>query len=85
MQEFLGANKDASDLDDEDIDFVRQNKIAGVNFLKLTGKKLERWGVAGGSAERIIELVEKLKVNKGLIKRGKRGTRGRVQYNECYS
>ncbi|CAG8607148.1 9321_t:CDS:2 [Paraglomus brasilianum] len=70
VQEFLGANKDASDLDDEDIDFVRQNKIAGVNFLKLTGKKLERWGVAGGSAERIIELVEKLKVNKGLIKRG---------------
>jgi len=69
--EFLWANKDCYSLNDNHIDVIKNQEVFGVDFLKLTDEKLERWGLLGGPAGRIIDLVEKLKENKGLIQRGK--------------
>ena len=73
--QFLQANAEQYFLDDDEIDIVKANKIAGVALLKLTVDQLQSIGLTLGPAATIAELVEKLKENKGLVKRGKRGTR----------
>ena len=74
VRAFLNTNKDEYDLDDEDIEIVKQNKVAGMDFLELTVEQLRSFGLGFGPAARIIKLIEKLKESKGLVEQGKRGT-----------
>ncbi|CAG8675318.1 11082_t:CDS:1, partial [Paraglomus brasilianum] len=48
---FLRSKKDELDLDDEDIDIVQNNKVAGLAFLELTADKLMQDGLKRGPAE----------------------------------
>jgi hypothetical protein len=70
VQTFLDANKHAYDLDGEDIEIIKQNKVAGVALLELTVEQLQNIGLALGPATAIAKLVEKLKKAKGLIELG---------------
>ncbi|CAG8605725.1 3140_t:CDS:10 [Paraglomus brasilianum] len=45
-----------------------ETRSLGVALLQLMKEDLERWQVPGGSAIMVINLVEKLKENRGLIK-----------------
>ena len=63
---FVIRNKDPYFLEDQDIIAVRQQRIVGKNLFRLTVGHLQRFGLELGPAESILELVEKLKVAKGL-------------------
>ena len=70
---FLNANKDELDLDDEDINTIRINKVAGLAFLKLTRKDLRKvYNLPDGSAIAIAELIKELIRTKQEVQ--KRGT-----------
>jgi len=69
--QFLQANAEQYFLDDEEIDIVKGNKVAGVALLELTVEQLRSIGLGLGPAAAIAKLVEKLKENKGLVERGK--------------
>ncbi|PKK60830.1 hypothetical protein RhiirC2_235568 [Rhizophagus irregularis] len=58
----LQENKEDLDLDDEDIEIIRTNKVAGQAFLLLTEEKLlnNPYNLAGGPASSIAYLVETL-------------------------
>ena len=47
-------------LDEDDIKIFRKEKVAGRDFLKLTKEKLERYGMKGGSATRLVDFIEGL-------------------------
>jgi predicted amino acid racemase len=68
---FLAANMEEYGLEDTDIHAVRVQKVHGKVLVRVVGEELERWGILGGPAERIAELVEELKVIKGLVIPGK--------------
>ena len=70
VQAFLDANKDAYDLDDEDLEIVKSNKIAGIALLQLTEEKLQRIKLRLGPAISIVNLVDELKKAKGLVQPG---------------
>src|SRR5256885_16182757 len=53
--EYLGR-KDLK-LDEDDIKILRKEKVAGRDFLKLTEEKLERYGMKGGPATRLVEAL----------------------------
>jgi hypothetical protein len=67
---FLTSNMEEYGLEDTDIQAVRVQKVHGKDLVRLGGEKLEKWGILGGPAERIAELVEELKVIKGLVMPG---------------
>ena len=71
VQAFLDANKDAYDLDDEDIEIVKSNKLAGRALLQLTEEKLQCIKLRLGPTISIVNLVDELKKAKGLIQPGK--------------
>jgi uncharacterized ubiquitin-like protein YukD len=48
-------------LDEDDLDIIRQKKVSGRAFIKLTEEKLEEWGVADGSILAIVDFVEELR------------------------
>src|SRR3954464_9132162 len=56
--EYLGR-KDLK-LDEDDIKILRKEKVAGRDFLKLTEEKLERYGMKGGPATRLVDFIEGL-------------------------
>ncbi|CAG8673149.1 9406_t:CDS:1, partial [Paraglomus brasilianum] len=58
---YLQSKKDELDLDDEDLDVIRTNKVAGSDFLRLNADKLMRVGLTMGPAERIADLVNTIK------------------------
>ena len=64
--EFLNDNRIQYDLDDEDIQIIGNNKVVGVALLLLTEEKLLRIGLTYGPAVAIAQLVEELKLAKGL-------------------
>ncbi len=47
-------------LDEDDIKIFRKEKVAGRDFLKLTEEKLERYGMKGGPATRLVDFIEGL-------------------------
>ena len=47
-------------LDEDDIKIFRKEKVTGRDFLKLTEKKLERYGMKGGPATRLVDFIEGL-------------------------
>lgn len=64
-------NKEEYFLKDEDIATVKGRRIIGRNLLRLTVPTLEGFGLDYGPADNIIELVGKLKKEKGLAEPGK--------------
>ena len=70
VQAFLDANKDAYDLDDEDLEIVKSNKLAGKALLQLTKEELLGIKLGLGPAKSIVNLVDELKKAKGLVQPG---------------
>ncbi|RHZ71752.1 hypothetical protein Glove_253g30 [Diversispora epigaea] len=60
-------------LDDDDLNIIRDKKVTGRVFFKLNENKLEEWGLPGGSALAITDLINefKSKEKKPLNKRMK--------------
>ena len=57
----LEANKEEYDLDDEDIDIIRKNRVPGLIFLKLTEAELATsYKLPLGPAARIEKLIKEL-------------------------
>jgi hypothetical protein len=56
---FLNKMKESLDLDAEDIKKITDQKVAGQDFLLLTEEKLLKYGLKGGPATRIAQLVIK--------------------------
>src|SRR6185369_6445479 len=54
---FLESKKDELDLDDEDIDIIKRNRVAGRAFLEVDVNKLMQDGLKRGPAEAIAGLV----------------------------
>jgi hypothetical protein len=71
VETFLTANMEEYGLKDTVMQAVRVQEVRGKDLVRLDGEELERWGILGGPAERIVELVEELKVIKGLGMPGK--------------
>ena len=63
VKAYLKHNQKEYFLDDEDIDIIRQNKVAGLDFLKLTRKDLREapYNLKDGPAARIDALINWLK------------------------
>jgi hypothetical protein len=64
---FLMANMEENALIDTDIQAVKIQRVCGIDLLRLKVKQLKWCGIPIGPAERIVALVEKLKVAKGLV------------------
>jgi len=58
---FLNTMKESLDLDDEDIQKITDQKVAGLAFLRLTAEKLMQYGLKGGPATRIAQFVKEIK------------------------
>ncbi|CAG8698767.1 1086_t:CDS:2, partial [Ambispora gerdemannii] len=60
---FLQENQDKLDLEDDDIDIIKKNRVSGPAFLELTLEKLlaSPYKLPGGPAEVIANLVNKIK------------------------
>ncbi|CAG8797648.1 3845_t:CDS:2 [Gigaspora margarita] len=60
---FLQENKDRLDLDDDDIEIIKKNKVTGPNFLLLSKDELlaHPYNLPAGPATTIVELVKKIK------------------------
>ena len=58
---FLQSKKDELDLDDKHIKVIKDQEVAGRDFLHLTPEKLEKWGMTGRPAEAIAGLVRDIK------------------------
>ena len=54
----MQEKKEVLDLDDEDIDVIRKNKVAGQVFLRLNEEKLMQIGLPLGPVESIAHLIE---------------------------
>ena len=50
------------DLDDENI--IRKEKITGQDFFDITEEKLEKWGMPGGPAMRLVKFAKECKDKK---------------------
>ena len=58
---FLNTMKESLDLDDEDIQKITDQKVAGQDFLLLTEEKLMQYGLKGSPATRIAQFVKEIK------------------------
>jgi len=60
---FLNTMKESLDLDDEDIQKITDQKVAGLAFLRLTAEKLisPPYNLPGGPAETITGLIDTIK------------------------
>ena len=68
---FLMANMKRYRLMNQDIQAVKLQRVSGFNLLDLTGADFGRCGLPVGPANTIVQLVNKLKVTKGLGMPGK--------------
>ncbi|CAB4430731.1 unnamed protein product [Rhizophagus irregularis] len=64
--DFLQQKEDDLELEKEDLEIVRKQRINGCDFLRITEKKLEKWGMAGGPAARLAYFSEEYKTQKDL-------------------
>ncbi|RUS20749.1 hypothetical protein BC937DRAFT_94472 [Endogone sp. FLAS-F59071] len=53
--------------EEQHIDILDEQEVSGKDFLKLTCERLKEYGMSGGPAIRILEIVEELKKEKGII------------------
>ncbi|KAG9292749.1 hypothetical protein G9A89_002673 [Geosiphon pyriformis] len=67
INKFLKKKSKELFLREKDLNIIKDNWIAGQDFLLLTKEELMRYGLKGGPATRIAFLVEKLKVEKQAI------------------
>ncbi|RHZ66453.1 hypothetical protein Glove_307g45 [Diversispora epigaea] len=58
---FLESKKDELFLYDEDIDIIKKNRVAGIDFLEFSQGDLGELGMLSGPAKRIMILVNKIK------------------------
>ena len=58
---FLEKKKDELFLKDQDIKIIEDQEVAGQDFLLLTNEVLERYGLKGGPATRIAQLIKEIK------------------------
>jgi hypothetical protein len=61
--EFLQKEEDL-ELDDDDLEIIRKEKVNGRDFLKLTEEKLERHGMKMGPASRLADFAKECKERK---------------------
>ena len=61
VTKFLQDKKEELDLYDKHIEVIKDQEVAGRDFLELNVDKLEKWGMKGGPAERITSLVNNIK------------------------
>src|SRR5436305_11860486 len=61
--EFLRKEEDLG-LDDDDLEIIRNRKIMGRDFLKMTDDKFERCGFEIGPASRLADFVKECKEKK---------------------
>jgi hypothetical protein len=64
--DFLQQKEDDLELEKEDLEIVRKQRINGCDFLRITEKKLEKWGMSGGPAARLAYFSEEYKTQKDL-------------------
>ncbi|CAG8468852.1 19340_t:CDS:2 [Cetraspora pellucida] len=62
------------DLDDENIKIIEKKKVSSDDFLDLNVKKLMKYGLEDGSAERIVKLVNTIKGEEQNMKRAELNT-----------
>ncbi|KAF0556673.1 hypothetical protein F8M41_015031 [Gigaspora margarita] len=58
---FLQENKDKLDFDDDDIDIIKKNKVAGPDLLNYSKEEFRECGLQMGPAKRIFDYVNKIK------------------------
>jgi hypothetical protein len=61
VTEFLNNMKEDLDLDDKHIKIIEDQEVAGQDFLLLTEEKLMQYGLKGGPATRIAQLIKEIK------------------------
>ncbi|CAG8850969.1 3312_t:CDS:1, partial [Gigaspora margarita] len=52
---FLQENKDKLDLDDDDIEIIKKNKVAGPDLLNYSKEEFRECGLQMGPAKRIFD------------------------------
>ncbi|CAG8532667.1 8235_t:CDS:2 [Diversispora eburnea] len=62
---FIKAKKNDLFLKENQIKVLEDQEVAGLDFLRLSQEDLERWGIPGGPAKRIIESVKE--INEGRL------------------
>ncbi|GBC21822.1 crinkler (CRN) family protein [Rhizophagus irregularis DAOM 181602=DAOM 197198] len=62
--DFLRQKEDDLELEEEDLEIVRRQRVNGRDFLKITEEKLEKWGMSGGPAARLADFSEECKERK---------------------
>ncbi|CAG8674382.1 10427_t:CDS:1, partial [Paraglomus brasilianum] len=58
---FLETKKEELFLDDDDINVIKRNKVAGCAFLDLSQEEFERCGLTVGPAKTIMRLIKAIK------------------------
>src|SRR5436190_12168383 len=58
--EFLGKEEDL-ELDEEDLEIIRKEKVNGRDFLKMTKQDFRDFGVKGGPALRLADFAKECK------------------------
>ena len=49
---------------EEDLEIIRKQRVNGRDFLKITEEKLEKWGMPGGPATRLVDFAKECKEKK---------------------
>ncbi|CAG8547644.1 234_t:CDS:2 [Acaulospora colombiana] len=77
---FLESKKDELFLLDDDIDVIKKNRVVGFSFLRINTEDLERWGMPGGPAKAIAELIKEIKSEEREVVTKKRRVDFWVEY-----
>ncbi|GBC26762.2 hypothetical protein GLOIN_2v1772759 [Rhizophagus irregularis DAOM 181602=DAOM 197198] len=62
--DFLQQKEDDLELEEEDLEIVRKQRINGCDFLGITQRMLEKWGMSGGPAARLAYFSKECKERK---------------------
>jgi hypothetical protein len=58
--EFLRKEENL-ELEEEDLEIIRKQRVNGRDFFKITEEKLEKWGMSGGPATRLADFARECK------------------------
>ena len=58
------CKKEDLELEEEDLEIIRKQRVNGRDFLKVTEEKLRSYGMAGGPASRIADFAKECKEKK---------------------